>query len=164
MIAWYRDSEKGFKAYGYGHTDIIYGGVYSLSEDDFLDYTDKTNKNFQKMGIEVNGKLDKNPFFTYENSYFDVECLIREKRIIESKDNVPIEQTIITFYDEENQVIKKDAKLNSSKIIIKLTCKDSEVIMGETPFLKYKIPLFDMQMINKQDNKFANFDIEPTGY
>jgi len=138
--------------------DIEYGGKYSsLSHDDFSSdaYVKETNKNFLNLGYSNGAKLrNENPFFNRDNNYYDVEKIIINNPIIASKDVVPINETKITFYDEHDNIIDKNTKLNSTKIRIKLTGRNTDELSGETPFLEYKIPFFDIQLNKSITNKF----------
>ncbi len=82
----------------------------------------------------ANGKYE-NPFHTKNNTFEDLESLIRENRLIESKYNFPYDFTEFIFLDESGNKIDKESHLDSSTIfkreIIKIISSSNDIDFDE---------------------------------
>jgi len=107
----------------------------------------------------------KKPFFNSEDTYNDVEKMIREKNIIVSRDQAPIENANIEFYKDGTLIIDKNTHLSSANIAIRLVSDGkNKFIVGASKVLNYKIPYFNVNLNIAKNNKFANYDNKITGY
>jgi len=107
----------------------------------------------------------KKPFFNSQDTYNDVEKLIREKNIITSRDSAPIKNSNIEFYKDGKLIVNKNTKLSSEKISIRFVSnKTNKFIIGESKILDYIIPYYDLNFNIEKNKEFINFGNESTGY
>ncbi len=126
--------------------------TYSISDDNFTEYTEIIEKNFYNLNKKSYNRV---PFFTNNDTYSDLEEVIKNNNIIESKNSIPIDYIDFTFYDEYQNEINKNSKINSSQIRTKLTSEDP-MIEGESDILSYNIPYLNINI--KEENEENIFD------
>ncbi|NQX83112.1 MAG: hypothetical protein HRS50_00135, partial [Mycoplasmataceae bacterium] len=130
-------------------------------------WTDESSENLKNLKLNSGQGLKKyeNPYLTSDNTYQNIEDYIREHNLIESRDDVPLENMNITFYDEDNKEIEKSTNLNTAKINIKYISKKegednfNENVIGETDIIKgYKIPFVEFRNFDSIDGNVFDFD------
>ncbi len=143
---------------------------YSLSNDEFGDFNNdnnyykKTEENLFNFNADIlDPALPTNlgietPFFTSQNSYSELEEVILNNRLIESRDriqNIDSENFYLEFYDEYDTVIDKSKLLDSANIRLKIKTNNSrEDLSGETEILNYEIPYIDLENVRMTNNIF----------
>ncbi len=160
--------------FGFDSMDVILKDgkfdIYSFEND--LYKIDETQKNFYDFNQDTfyKNEIIKPYFTTNELTYYQLENLIKEWKIIESRDNVPIEYSNIIFYDKNNNIIDKNSFVNSNRIYFDLVSneEDSGIIgssQSETSFpdtnghLSFNVPFISYDPF-KITNSINVYDFE----
>ncbi len=137
--------------------------TYSFQSDEFDGvYKNRTQSNMYDLKL-VNGKELQydNPFLTKNNTFKDLESLIRGDRLIESKYNFPYDFTEFIFLDENGDEIDKDSHLDSSTINLRLESNGSSSDVIGSKEMSFKIPfLGDLKINLSEDLNIYDFDEE----
>ncbi len=134
---------------------------YSFANDEFDGtYQNKTQDNFYDLKASEGKELEiEKPFLTKRDTYEDLEKLIRDNKLIESKNNFPYEFADFVFLDEKGNEINKESHLNSSTINLRIESngKSGDVIGSQD--ISFRILfLGDLEIAPSEDLNIYDFD------
>lgn len=143
---------------------------YSFENDIFGDYNNQNNfyhqtqdKFFSANATNVEDYYlpkdiygNEKPYFSKENTYYDLEEYILQNNLLSSRDKVEDisdEDIILTFYDEDDMEIEKSSNIDKSVITFTLeTSNNNSKIHGKSRKLTYEIPYINFDNIYSNKN------------